>query len=38
MLVGIENLQQCWDGEGMLIDREIVEYLRSHDPDSSQEH
>ena len=27
-LVGIENLEQRWDGEGDLIDRDVVEYLR----------
>jgi uncharacterized Ntn-hydrolase superfamily protein len=29
-LVGIENLEQRWDGEGDMIDREVVEYLRYH--------
>jgi hypothetical protein len=27
-LVGIENLEERWDGEGDVIDRGVVEYLR----------
>jgi hypothetical protein len=29
-LVGIENLEQRWDREGDLIDRDVLEYLRYH--------
>ena len=28
-LVGIENLEERWDGEGDVIDRQVVEYLRN---------
>ena len=27
-LVGIENLEERWDGEGDMIDRCVLEYLR----------
>ena len=27
-LVGIENLEERWSGEGDLIDRRVVDYLR----------
>ena len=28
-LVGIENLEERWDGEGDVSDRQVVEYLRN---------
>lgn len=28
-LVGVENLEERWDGEGEMIDRQVVEYLRA---------
>jgi len=31
-LVGIENLEERWNGEGDMIDRHVVEYLRDRFP------
>jgi uncharacterized Ntn-hydrolase superfamily protein len=31
-LVGIENLEERWNGEGDMIDRQVVEYLRDRFP------
>jgi uncharacterized Ntn-hydrolase superfamily protein len=33
-LVGIENLEERWNGEGDMIDREVVEFLRNRYPEN----